>query len=418
MIFPNGLDEEYSKLMLDLIHELTGLSVSLYINDKRKTIYSNKYWPEFCVQICNQIDEEICGDLFPTEDGLRQCKAGLWCRILPLYTNNKKVGYFSIGHRRLEGKDEDSFRKLACLLKVNQKDCIGTKQYFINLFNQVPVINVDDLYDPLIDKVSLIEKDIIRKNQEISEFKVNASRLAHQFLLPIQSIIANSENLYFELETANMNDECKAMAIDILEEVTKLAYIADSIRAHMASGKVKSPYHFDKIEVISLINESIKLFRREASNKNVLIEDPIIRGKIPFSMIEGSKPHLEIVFFNIYHNAVKYSYFSSLNNMRYISTRLSNTKNKLLIEVSNYGVGILEEEIEKGLIFLEGYRGEQSRDKWRTGSGIGLSVVKSIIEAHGGSIQITSANMGKGLNTDPYITTVKIELPFIQKRGD
>ncbi len=414
MIYPNGLDEEYSKLMLDLIHDLTGLSVSLYLNNKRKTIYSRKYWPEFCVEICNHIDKEVCGDLLSPEEGLHMCKAGLWCLIKPLKIDGQEIGYYSIGHRRISGKDKESLCKLGSLLEQSEKGCYGNKNFFIDLFNRVSIFNEQDFYDPSIEKVSLIERDIIKKFEDTHEFKVNASRLAHQFLLPIQSIVANAENLYFEIEKTNMKNEYKLMTSDILDEVTKLAYVANSIRSHLASGRLKSDYLFDKVEFIPIVLEVIKLFRREAETKRVLIKDPIIKD-LPVPVIEASKPHLEIVFFNIYHNAVKYSYYSGNDSQRHIDTKIYQKKNYICFEISNYGVGILQNEIEKDLIYVEGYRGELARDKWRTGSGIGLSVVKRIVADHNGKIQITSENMGIGRDSDPHKTTIKIDLPIFHE---
>jgi signal transduction histidine kinase len=272
------------------------------------------------------------------------------------------------------------------------------------------------LFDPLIETVSLIEKDIIRKNQDIYEFKLNASRLAHQFLLPIQSIVANAENLYSELEKTKLKDEYKILTKDILDEITKLAFIADSIRAQLASGQIRSNYLFDKVEFMPIIMDVIKLFRREAETKNVLIMDPVIQEDLPTFVIEASKPHIEIVIFNIYHNAVKYSYYSGKDSQRYIYTNISSYKNYIRFEVSNYGVGILQEELEKELIFAEGYRGVLSRDKWRTGSGIGLGVVRAIVDAHSGNIKITSVNAGTGRESDPHKTTAIIDLPILQKK--
>jgi signal transduction histidine kinase len=85
----------------------------------------------------------------------------------------------------------------------------------------------------------------------------------------------------------------------------------------------------------------------------------------------------------------------------------------IAIEIENYGVGILPEEITSGIIFEYGYRGKLSYDWNRTGSGIGLSEALKIAKKHGGNIWITSRPVAapKGDEKIPYLTRVKIRLP-------
>lgn len=117
---------------------------------------------------------------------------------------------------------------------------------------------------------------------------------------------------------------------------------------------------------------------------------------------------------NLFQNARKYSY---PGKGRFVNVRVRELGNINHVEFSieNLGTPIKEEEIRVGKIFLPGYRGEYADAGSRDGTGVGLADARDVIEAHGGTISITSAPT-KG-ETDPpqynvpYLTRVTIRLP-------
>lgn len=78
------------------------------------------------------------------------------------------------------------------------------------------------------------------------------------------------------------------------------------------------------------------------------------------------------------------------------------------IEVSDSGVGIAEEEIER--LFERFYRAQAATEAVVQGIGLGLSICKAIAEAHGGSIAVES-ELGKG-------TTFRVQLPMARVRSE
>ena len=126
------------------------------------------------------------------------------------------------------------------------------------------------------------------------------------------------------------------------------------------------------------------------------------------------------VFTNLLNNAVKYSFDGTSNHKSQIKIVCKpvygQNGNYYCIEISNHGVGIMPDELEK--VFYYGYRGKMARDRNRFGSGLGLPAVKKIIEGHGGYIDIDSVLEGRafdGSKLNPYKTTVKIFLPLMQE---
>lgn len=97
---------------------------------------------------------------------------------------------------------------------------------------------------------------------------------------------------------------------------------------------------------------------------------------------------LEQILLNVLDNALKYSREQSA-----VTLKVVNKGEKVAISVEDFGVGIPSEEI--AFIFEKLYRVEKSRSRTSGGSGIGLAIVKELVEAHGGSIEVESV-VGKG----------------------
>jgi len=132
-----------------------------------------------------------------------------------------------------------------------------------------------------------------------------------------------------------------------------------------------------------------------------------------FPPLEMVRDELELAFMNLVHNAVKYSYRTvPSGGKRYIEVRCELVSPHLYdVQVSDYGVGIEQREIDEGLIWRPRYRGRLSRDRNRTGSGLGLSHAKRAIEKiHGGLVSARSLRQRGGA----YLTVFSVQLPVTQ----
>ena len=98
----------------------------------------------------------------------------------------------------------------------------------------------------------------------------------------------------------------------------------------------------------------------------------------------GDKFSLEILFDNLLKNAIKYS-----GRGTEIHISIEEQVNNFQIVVEDSGVGITKEHLDK--VFLRFYRVKQHSE---TGSGLGLSIVKHIVDLHEGNIQLMTSNLG------------------------
>jgi len=402
MPFPH---ETIVKTILDLYTEETKNPVAFVYNNRIYWQSSKEECSSYC-KIINTWFPERCHEDHKKRvndpKNLTICHAGLWNYKVPIKSEGKIIGALLTGQRRLKGRDQDSLEFL-----TNFKDEISENRYQIlrKYFYDTPII--EDFDVDLLQTLEKVAERLFNIIISLDLAKRKILNLAHLFLLPIQSIIANSENIYLEL--SNENDEMKRQTQDLMEQVIKLGMIAENMRSSMMNENER--YHYEDKNILKLIQETINIFKSEALTRDIGIKDIKYTGNHRM-ILSVSYKDLSRAFFNIYHNSVKYSFCSiSDTKKRYVETIISERDKYFSIEIANYGIGIFEDEINQGKIFEDGYRGRLSGDRERTGSGIGLSEAKKIIEKHGGKIRISSKLLGLNEYHGPYKTTVHVKLP-------
>jgi len=148
---------------------------------------------------------------------------------------------------------------------------------------------------------------------------------------------------------------------------------------------LKSAFNIEEV-----INHQIERIKPEADKKDIRISFEYPENFIPVISVDGKM--IERVIANLFDNAIKYSPRNSA-----ITAKLGDWNLEVMVQVIDAGIGISEEHLP--YIFDAFYR--VSRDS--EGSGLGLSIAKAIIEAHGGKIWVKSA-LGKG-------STISFTLP-------
>lgn len=146
-------------------------------------------------------------------------------------------------------------------------------------------------------------------------------------------------------------------------------------------------YKFSPLNLVEFINGMVLDFIPLCKDKNINIEWKQPTGNIP--LIQGDADHLRLAIQNLLDNALKYT---PKNGTITISLAKSKTANNVVIRVKDTGVGIPAEEQER--IFSKFYRGTNVIKMQTDGSGLGLFIVKNIIERHEGSISFESSDKG------------------------
>lgn len=147
------------------------------------------------------------------------------------------------------------------------------------------------------------------------------------------------------------------------------------------------PYNFIKINVKAYFDDCAEEIRTELESRNFVLT---YLNYVPDDVCLIADPEqLYRVINNIISNSIKYN-----NKARgVINIRVREEKEYIHLEIEDNGQGVLPEEA--GRIFERFYRTDASRNSRTGGSGIGLSIVKKIVEAHGGTIwAVSNKNVG------------------------
>ena len=163
-------------------------------------------------------------------------------------------------------------------------------------------------------------------------------------------------------------------------------------------------YDEEDIDVEELVSAVIK--RRSASAEAQLIKLKVLDLREKKEKCKGDKFLLDIAISNLIGNAIKYGVDEGN-----IEIRIKSDPNNLFIEVCDDGVGIPADELPK--IFKEFYRAKNVKKIVSEGSGLGLSVVKRIVERHGGRIKAESPS--RMADRDHPGSCFTISIPFERK---
>ena len=243
----------------------------------------------------------------------------------------------------------------------------------------------------LIDQIQDVNKKTTAENYQ------NEQRLlVHELSIHLQGLLASSETLLFSIPPTD--HQLYTEAKNFLNSLLRMNVILQN------TGRLLGDMRFEKIPLESFIKSSVRLYESIADSKGITFSISTTDSK-PFPLIYASKRHFELALNNIVNNAVKYSFSADkTENKRIINIEGFYEKTNYCLRIQNYGVGILEGEIES--IFEYGYKGVLTKNEFRTGIGQGLALTKEIIEKHGGEITIESISKSK----DAYLTTIIIKI--------
>ena len=143
--------------------------------------------------------------------------------------------------------------------------------------------------------------------------------------------------------------------------------------------------NLELLDLSQILHKTVDLLREKIKNKKITLEVNI-PAHLP--LIKGEKLSIERVFTNLLRNAIDYNHEEGR-----ISVKAKGEGDYVVIEVSDTGIGIPQKDIP--FIFDEFFRVKNRKTRHITGSGLGLSIVKKIVEAHRGSIEVRSEE-GKG----------------------
>jgi signal transduction histidine kinase len=232
------------------------------------------------------------------------------------------------------------------------------------------------LYKNIKSKVDQQNFQLIESDKQKTKFYQFTSHELKSPIIAIKSTIDGIVKLYrIRLDNKVLNllgrasNRCTQM-LDIIKELLiisqnrSIAGIAEDI----------------DINVNDIIEDIVNSERNTADAGNVSVEIKLASGK---PVIKAKKSDIINIINNLISNAIRYN---KENGKVYISTMMN--KNDLNIIIQDTGIGIPENDLTK--IYSEFYRSENARKKINYGTGLGLSLIKQLVEKYNGSIDVQS----------------------------
>lgn len=229
----------------------------------------------------------------------------------------------------------------------------------------------------IIGRTIAYEKEILQLKSDF------VSSVSHEFKTPITSIKALTERL---LEGSVKDPKRVSEYYSVISrDAEDLSRLVENILDFSKTDEGKKEYLLEETDFKEWIEHTIIDFSaRNKKGKTTFrtnITDPAVTVKI-------DKASMKLAIDNLLDNAVK---FSSENPE--VSVLLEKQEKALIVRIKDSGIGIPKDEHTK--IFEKFYRGKGSAAHSATGTGLGLTIVKQVIEAHKGQIQVES-EVGKG----------------------
>lgn len=241
-----------------------------------------------------------------------------------------------------------------------------------------------------VSEIMGISRDITERKRSDHVKTEFLTAAAHELRSPLTSIQGYSELLLIR-EDLPM-DEQKECLGHIARQARSLAGLVDQLLdVSFMETETGLPLHRTECRIGDIIRETVDSIRAEAPShpiETILPEDPII--------LTVDERRLRSVLTNLLENAVKFSPSKGL-----IRVTCEAVDDAWQISVEDRGIGMAPEAVDK--IFDKFYRGDTS-DTGLPGAGIGMTLVKYIVETHGGRLRVES-EPGRG-------TTVRFTLPL------
>ncbi len=223
------------------------------------------------------------------------------------------------------------------------------------------------------------------------------SNFSHELKTPLISIKGYGELLYDEKLGGRLDEQKKSLEA-IIRNADRLTRLINSILfiTRLQSGKIdfrSEPVIID--EIVQICLDDLK----NGMEKKQIVFDKDLSGA---SMLRGDKDRFVEVISNLLDNAIKFTRVGGK-----IAIKAWDEAENVHITVSDNGIGIPEEVIPR--LFTRFYQADASTSRKYGGTGLGLYISKTIIDATGGRIWIES-EVGKG-------TSVHMVIPADKKRS-
>jgi signal transduction histidine kinase len=260
-----------------------------------------------------------------------------------------------------------------------------------NLAEIIPRSRNGDEFDRLTSVFNEMRQRLNLSFQQIREFTLAAS---HELKTPLTLMRAGLETTIQQLPVSAAPQRPKIE--DVVDEIDRLAYIVDRLTflSKADAGLIRTDRSRQNLS--ELVSEACE----DASMLGSSLQLKISHEIDPELYVLGDAARLRQMLLNLVDNAVKYN-----QTQGHIHLQLRRVDQQAHLTIRNSGVGLSSELQQR--VFDRFFRGDSSHNQTIEGSGLGLNIVRWIIESHGGTVSFHSIPQ--------QWTTLKVKLPLAQE---
>lgn len=216
--------------------------------------------------------------------------------------------------------------------------------------------------------------------QQEKQNKELISNISHDLKTPITAIKGYMEGIMDGV--ADTPEKMDKYIKTVYNKANDMDRLINELTIYSGIDNNRIPYHFHRINVAEYFGDCVEEVGLELDSRNIKLNYSNLVD--PDTQIIADPEQLKRVINNIISNSVKYID----KEQGIIDIRILDEVDSIRVEIEDNGKGIAAKDLPK--IFERFYRTDASRNSTKGGSGIGLSIVKKIIEDHGGYIWATS----------------------------
>ena len=232
-------------------------------------------------------------------------------------------------------------------------------------------------YEDMRLKLKESTEEMLEKEKQNKEL---VSNITHDLKTPITSIKGYVEGLIDGV--ADTEEKREKYIKTIYTKACDMDRLINELTFYSGIDSNRIPYHFHKLNVTDYFSDCVEEVGLELESMNIKLNYTNLID--PETLVIADPEQMKKVINNIVGNSIKYMD----KEKGVIDIRLEEDNDSIRVEIEDNGKGIASRDL--GNIFERFYRTDASRNSSRGGSGIGLSIVKKIIEDHGGYIWATS----------------------------
>jgi signal transduction histidine kinase len=225
-----------------------------------------------------------------------------------------------------------------------------------------------------------LTKHIVSKEMAVARLKSDfVSNVSHELRTPLALIRLYAETL--ELGRITTKEKKHRYYRIIRKESERLTALINNILDFSRIEAGRKEYEFRETDIADLVRNTLDSYRYQIEQQGFALEESIDED-LPAVRIDREAIARALV--NLVNNALKYS-----KDDKYLGVKLYRDNGSVKLEVADHGIGIARRDQAK--IFEKFYRAGDPLVHNTKGSGLGLSLVRHITEAHGGAIEVESS---------------------------